>query len=237
MAELPEFGDLFFLYTPKPGVSPVRGPGDVYELAIVLSPDADRPRRLLVVPERRLPEPALPGRAAGQPVVAAVVAARERPEELVELFELRAQTAPGATAGPLPTARPCGEGRYAIVGHQDHTHFAYALELPVDLGSVQRDLGLAREASYRATVRVPATARGRGLRPAVFHPGQVVPVLDPDLLAVTGSELFLQPDPDLEQLPITGRTPESAATAELFAQLKLRSATSPTDPLYRGEWR
>lgn len=38
----------------------------------------------------------------------------------------------------LSGARPCGEGFYALVAHHDkHTHLAFVLELPEEIGEVQ----------------------------------------------------------------------------------------------------
>ncbi len=148
MRTIIESGDIFFLYTPRPDVSEVRGLADVHEVAFILSPDADRPRRLCVLPGKSFPRPASPEVAGAQEVVAEVVAVRTPPEELVQVLEGRALAAGAFTGGRLLTARPCGEGRYILAIHDDHSHFSYALELPDTPGPVQRDLGLTREASY-----------------------------------------------------------------------------------------
>lgn len=58
-------------------------------------------------------------------------------------------------ARELPAARPAGEGVYAIVRHDSHTHLAYSLELPRKPGKVQRDLRIDDEASYILTVKNP----------------------------------------------------------------------------------
>ena len=47
-------------------------------------------------------------------------------------------------------ARPVGEGRYAIVKHQNHAELAYILEIPNDLGNAQKDLLFLCINSYRA---------------------------------------------------------------------------------------
>jgi hypothetical protein len=45
-------------------------------------------------------------------------------------------------------ARPVGEGKYAIVKHQNHAELAYILEMPEQPGEAQRELGIEKEASY-----------------------------------------------------------------------------------------
>jgi hypothetical protein len=42
-------------------------------------------------------------------------------------------------------ARPVGEGKYAIVKHQDHAELAYVLEMPEEPGEAQRELGIEKE--------------------------------------------------------------------------------------------
>ena len=52
-------------------------------------------------------------------------------------------------------ARPVGEGKYAIVDHNNHTELAFVLELPKELGEAQKELGIEKEASYIITVINP----------------------------------------------------------------------------------
>ena len=51
--------------------------------------------------------------------------------------------------------RPVGEGKYAIVDHNNHTELAFVLELPKDTGEAQKELGIEKEASYIITVINP----------------------------------------------------------------------------------
>ena len=226
-----ETGDIFFLYTPRTPVVGAQGPTDVHELAFILSPDGDRPRRLLVVKDRRFPPPAV-AQAEGKPeVLAEVVEVRERPEELVEVFERRALQAIGAPGGLH--ARPCGEGRYTLAIHDDHTHLSYALELPEIPGQVQRDLGLVKEASYRIVARglLPTAPPSAAVRAPEF-----LPVADVGMLEREGNDLKLLPgmEPDA---PMVAPEPESPATAEIFGELKLDRKRHPTEPLYAGIWK
>jgi hypothetical protein len=47
------------------------------------------------------------------------------------------------------TARPVGEGKYAIIKHRNHAELAYILELPKEPGEAQKELGIEKEASMK----------------------------------------------------------------------------------------
>jgi len=63
-------------------------------------------------------------------------------------------------------ARPAGAGVYAIIEHHLHTHLAYVLELPKEVGDVQSAFNIVKEGSYILTVKNPKRAKqGVGLGP------------------------------------------------------------------------
>lgn len=225
-----ETGDIFFLYTPRS--STAQGPSDVHEVAFILSPDRGHPRRLFVLRAKSFPLPASPGAPGGQEAVADLVEVQKAPERLVEALEDRAEHTIGVPEGSLHV-RPCGEGRYALAFHDEHTHLSYALELPDRPGPVQRDLNIFGDATYRVSVRVPAAVARPGL---AIRAGESVPLTDVGLLDKKGSELVLQPgvEPDA---PTAAREPEGPATAEIFGELKLTRDWHPTEPLYDGIWK
>jgi hypothetical protein len=53
------------------------------------------------------------------------------------------------------SARPVGEGKYAIVSHKNHAELAYVLEMPKEPGKAQEELGIEKEASYIVSVINP----------------------------------------------------------------------------------
>ncbi len=77
----------------------------------------------------------------------------------------------------LAAARPCAEGFYAIVKHeQGHTHLAYVLELPQELGPVQKAFHIHKEGSFVITVKNPQReARGffKGLAKKASFPTEL----------------------------------------------------------------
>ena len=231
-AQTIETGDIFFLYTPRYARMPVRGPSDVHDIAFILSPDSNRPRRLFVLKGKSFPQPAVPQIPGGQEATAEVVDVRERPEELVDVLERRVLNVIGAPVGTIH-ARPCGEGRYSLSIHDNHTHLSYALELPEIPGQVQRDLGLVKDVSYVVSARGPLPTTPPSV---VAKAVEFLPVSDVGVLERKGNEIRLQPgmEPDA---PMAKRQPESPATAEIFGELKLTKAKHPTEPLYEGSWK
>jgi hypothetical protein len=53
------------------------------------------------------------------------------------------------------SARPVGEGKYAIVSHKNRAELAYVLEMPKEPGKAQEELRIEKEASYIVSVINP----------------------------------------------------------------------------------
>lgn len=112
---------------------------------------------------------------------------------------------------PLPPARPCGEGVYAVVRHAGYTHLAYALELPEYPSDMLNLFGDRR-----------------------FHPADPVGLLDCE-----GAEILIArrpvaagEDPAADLMP----EHETAETSEVFRVLRLRAGEVPMGPLFEGHW-
>jgi hypothetical protein len=151
-----------------------------------------------------------------------------------------------------PAARPAGEGVYAIVRHGDHVHLVYALELPAKPGAVQDELNIEGEGSYIFSVKNPEApaAPGAGLdepRQASFPKAlqerfrgrRFVEVDPPDLLDYEGAEVLLigASDDVSEALGVQLHPQEeTAATAEIFKDLRLQRSQHPMKPLFEGAW-
>src|SRR5438128_5542663 len=152
-----------------------------------------------------------------------------------------------------PAARPDGEGVYAIVRHEDHTHLAFALELPARPGEVQDELNIPKQGSYIITVRNPEQPAppGFGLpdneKPelpqrlqARFRGRRFAPVDSPDVLDREGTEFVLiGADEDVfEELgvPLNPQR-ETIDTAEIFNELHMERRDHPLKPLFEGKWQ
>jgi hypothetical protein len=151
-----------------------------------------------------------------------------------------------------PTARPAGEGVYALVLHEDHTHIAYALELPQRIGPVQRALQVERAASYVVSVKNPEAPSPpeAGLSPKEaakypkaleqkFHGRCFLPADPPELLDYPGAQLLLigaSADVRGELALDLNPERETEHTAEVFRDLHLTKSQFKVEPLFKGEW-
>ncbi|HEX9400353.1 MAG TPA: hypothetical protein VF912_09610 [Anaeromyxobacter sp.] len=252
MAEVLERGDIYFFYRPRvraPEGAPedeARGPEDVQRFFIILSArDKDLYRRI-VVGRKKLPD------VTGERFWGFVDQVARHPEPVRE--ELGPERYETATRGERfqPGARPAGEGVYAIVRHDDHSHLAYQLELPEERGDVQRDLEIKPKASYVVVVKNPeaATPPGAGLpeRQKAELPGRMQEQFrgrkfmqaEPQLLDHEGAEVILiGADEDVPgELGIELHPErETLESAQIFRDLSLPRSKVATEPLTEGRWR
>jgi hypothetical protein len=234
-----EHGDIFFFYHPKMDRAAVTGPEDLASFHLILHPMDENKYRYAAISLKGLLES---GGGGGW------WARLEMVESHLGQIQRKLRE-----SHPLPPARPCGEGVYAIVKHGNHTHLAYALELPEEPGEVQRSLGInRRENPYLGVLNPLLEAREEaGLSPQVALPDYPPRLLnlfgdsrfrsaDPvDLLDYEGAELLVarRPAATAEELGIDLMPEhETAETAEVFRILKLRMDETPLVPLFEGHW-
>lgn len=248
MSRIIEQGDVFFFYRPRLGVEEVDDLVDVQRFFLILKPDRKRRFRRIILGRKRLPDPREHEREW-----AFVYEVDDDPAELRE--EIRGKVYETRTRGVRvePAARPVGEGRYAIVDHEGHTHFAYVLELPEEPGAAQDLFRIRPEASYIVAVRNPAAEAppGVGLRPAQrpgyppelmerFGNRRFIALDDPQFLDIEGTELVLigaADDPEAELGVRLDREQERLERADIFRRLRIRPDELPLEPLARGELR
>jgi hypothetical protein len=245
-AEL-ERGNIYFFYRPRVDLDEVRSLDDVQRLLFVLHVDGTHRLRELIIGTKHLPVPESHERAW-----AFVARVSDRAEDL--RAELRQRTYETKTRGERrqPPARPAGEGRYVIAGHDGHCHLAYVLELPPELGEAQRAMRIEREASYVVAVRNPDAPAPPGIGHTRLTPdlpehlrdrfgGRRFAQLDSpewldhegvELVIIgaardAGRELGLELDPQGEQVH----------DADLFRDLRIRPGDLPLEPLRSGKLR
>lgn len=253
MARVLESGDLFFLYLPRQGIRRVAGLKDVARSYALLSSRAEhqhrgrhqeqRHHRLFSIHGLRLPD-TRPGATEGVWCLLEQVTTRAEQMDyrLDPLGNGRAVVQKGAAL-----VRPAGEGRYALVDHGDHQHLAYVLELPATLGDVQRELRIARRATYVLQVKAPdvpspipidATPAYPRRFLEMLAPWELAPVLDMALLDFPMTQVYLTPTPE-DVVSEIGLRPdrEFNTTAETFRRLRLEPDLHPTGPLFTGDWQ
>jgi hypothetical protein len=204
-AEVLERGELFFLYTPRvrpAKVLPFRveetplRPRDVQRFYVVLRPEGRALYRRLLVGRKRMPDTARHQRFWAE------IERVERSASAV-LGDLRRFEYETKTRGRRvqPAARPAGDGVYALLRHDTHSHLTYRMVDPTEAGDVQRVLGILPSASYIAAAFNPEAPPRLGRAPpdvpplpesirVKFGERRFAPV-DPQLLDVPGLELVL----------------------------------------------
>ena len=278
-AEVLEKGDIFFFYRPKAKIADDRSGGDVKGIedirrffmvtATAASADntaseqqqSDRTKhkepkkeegsryRLFVIGKKSLPEIRTTEARRSERYWAKVGGIFENPQELTS--ELLADEYRKGDA-----ARPVGEGKYAIVKHQDHAELAYVLEMPHVPGEAQSELGIEKEASYIISIINPRVPVPEG------YPSSEEPPNYPDsILKKFGeNENFVSLARDLSfinfqnaQMILVGaregkdvikreigidirEEKETMHSADIFSKLKIEKDRVPTKPLIEGKF-
>jgi hypothetical protein len=244
-----ERGDVYFFVRPRVEEEDPESLADVQNTYAILSRSGARRYRMLIIGRKRLPDPEQSGRRRFWGFVERVTSDPHEIAEALQAAEYRTKT---RGRRHQPAARPVGEGVYRIVRHDDHTHLAYALELPRQAGEIPEELNLAPEASYILSVKNPAkpSPRGAGLpdRDQAAYPQHLQDVFrgrrftaadPPELLDHAGTEFVLvsASESPADELDVHFETEsETAATAEIFNDLRLDRTKHPVKPLFEGEW-
>lgn len=237
-----ESGDIYFVYLPRIEHSLVFGLNDVQRLLVLLEPSSGALHRRLVIGRKRLPDPGNPR----QRFWACVDRVGDADDVTADFDGGTYSTATRGERYQGP-ARPAGVGRYVLGRHGDHTHLAYALELPQVPGDAQRALRIAPEASYIVAVANPERGRGPGRRrrrevtfprelQERFRERRFASVDPPAFLDVPGAELVLIGARE-EAAEAAALRPERQPSPDEVAQaLRLRSTSGVLRPLVAGQW-
>jgi hypothetical protein len=282
-AEVLEKGDIFFFYRPKAKVVNDGSGGDVKSIedirrffmvtASTITAAADNTGsgyqeqfdntsrttskeegessryRLFVIGKKSLPEIRTTEARRSERYWAKVGGIFENPQELTN--ELLADEFRKGDA-----ARPVGEGKYAIVKHQDHAELAYVLEMPEEPGEAQRELGIEKEASYIISVINPKVPV-----PAGYPSSEEPPNYPESILKEFGqNENFVSLARDLRfinfqnaQMILVGaregkdviqkefgidikEEKETVHSADVFSKLKIEKDRVPIKPLIEGKF-
>lgn len=248
MVNVLERGNIYFAYRPRVEHESVERADDLQRTYMILSPHGKDRYRRIILGQQQLPDI----HDGGERVWGFVDKVARESTDIVQ--DLERETYQTKTRGEReqPAARPAGEGVYAIINHEDHTHLAYALELPESPGEVQKELNIEPESSHILSVKNPEqpSPRGAGLSGQKadfpnklqnrFHDRRFIAVDPPDFLDHEGAELLLvgASDDISEELGITlNAQEETAEKAEIFNDLRMRKTEHPIEPLFEGEWR
>jgi hypothetical protein len=246
-----ERGNIFFFYRPRvhppQEEPPPHGLGDIERSYIVLHVKGNSLYRLIVIGRKRLPDV-----RKREKEWAFVYKVSRRSGEIEQELEQEEYETNTRGERVRPAARPAGEGVYALVRHEEHTHIAYALKLPEELGPVQRALQIEMEASYIVAVKNPEAPSPpeAGFSPEEaakypnwlqekFHGRRFLPIDPPELLDYPGTQLVLigaSADVRGELGLDLNPERETERTAEIFRDLHLAKSEFNIDPLIKGKW-
>jgi hypothetical protein len=279
-AEVLEKGDIFFFYRPKTKIVDDSSDGDVKSIDDIRrffmvtattttaanteneqqqqfdgtnskTPKEEESQRyrLFVIGKKSLPEIRTSEARRSERYWAKVGGIFENPQELTS--ELLSDEFRRGDA-----ARPVGEGKYAIVKHQDHAELAYVLEMPEEPGEAQRELGIEKEASYIVSIINPKVPV-----PAGYPSSEEPPNYPESILKEFGeNENFISLARDLRfinfqnaQMILVGaregrdviqkefgvdirEEKETVHSADIFSKLKIEKDKVPTKPLIEGKF-
>ena len=256
--EVLEYGDIYFFYRPKVGSPEVKSIDDVRRFFMVTAPEetttkGDKEKthrqlyRLFVIGKKSLPEIRQSEARSSERYWARVGGIFERPEELTK--ELLSDE---FRKGDL--ARPVGEGKYAIVKHQNHAELAYILELPKEPGEAQMELGIEKEASYIVTVINPVKPSPKGYPSAdqstqypdslqqEFKDENFIPLTrNLELINYQNAQIILigareGKDTIKQDIGIEIKEEhETSTSAHIFSKLKVRKEQVPVRPIIEGK--
>jgi hypothetical protein len=259
-----EKGIIYFFYRPKVDVETPTNIDDVQRLYLLLCPGlgakeptelTDRTKRLIVIGRKQLPDIRDHARYWGF-----VERVSTNVKSIVDenLREEKYETPVTEKERTVAPARLAGRGIYGIISHHTHTHLAYVLEFPEEVGEVQKAFNIAREGSYIVSVKNPKQgAAYAGLAPErrAKYPEELQEVfedrrwnkLNPvKLLDYEGCELFIMgAQEDLAtELGEAGKKIEELEDKDIkhltdrkvFHHLALNKNKTPVEPLLSGEW-
>lgn len=158
-------------------------------------------------------------------------------------------------------ARPVGEGKYAIIEHQNHAELAFILERPREIGEAQKELGIQKEASYIITVINPYKPVSEGYPTAEAerpkYPKDIQKFLNKTdgkfipssqnltLINYQNAQIILigaREGKDVIKQEIgldieTEEGKENLFSSDIFTKLKIRKEQVPIKPLIEGKFQ
>ncbi len=231
-----ERGDIFFFYRPADDNTPPDGLLDVNRFHLVLRPQDREILRYITIGKKKLPGDHDNPRNWGF-VDGVFSEAEDLRQALMETGRA--------------TARPAGEGVYALVRQGRNTVLAYALELPEEPGEVQRTFHIERQGHFTLVIKNPEAPSPSGIgldedRKAEFPEDLMARFGDrkwigadpPEFLDHEGAELILiAGDDNGVDLGIDLEPqPEDEQTSEVFGKLHLERSERAVHPLFEGTW-
>lgn len=244
-----ESGNVYFFFRPEVEEAAEKLE-EAQRMFVVLAPEEPQRYRLLVIGRRSFSQESEIDRTSGF-----VDAVSGEPKFVENRLAPEAHQRKITGESHLPALRPIGEGVYRIIRHDDHTHFAYVLELPKASGGAQAAFTLEDQASYIISIKNPE--QGSGFATDLQQPADLPKRLrekfgdrrfceadPPDFLNYAGMEFVLiaageriVADRGIEELGINLQPEvERVTSATIFHDLKTERSIHPPNPFFKGRW-
>src|SRR5215212_852676 len=257
--EIIEQGDIFFFYRPKVDTEEVKDIKDVQRFYMVTTPEEEKEKksnkyRLFLVGQKQLPE-IIEGKSTSEEKNWALnILTTYNPDDIHKELLPAEYTTETRGKRRLAAAAPAGEGKYAIVKHDNHTELAYILGLPEIPGPTQREFEIKKEASYIISVKnpdiqVPGFAAFSSADKKIEYPKNLkerfgdrrwINAEDIDLLNYENTQVLLigarKKDVEEELGIDIDEQKETENTADIFKELKVRKEQVPLKPLMKGKF-
>src|SRR5215203_2695628 len=256
--EIIEQGDIFFFYRPKVDTEEVKDIKDVQRFYMITTPEEEKEEekndiyRLFLMGQKQLPE-IVEGKSTSEEKNWALnILTTYNPDDIHKELLPAEYTTETRGKRRLAAAAPAGEGKYAIVKHDNHTELAYILELPEIPGPTQREFEIKKEASYIISVKnpevnIPGFATVSEKKPEYpkhikekFGDRRWISIEDPQLLNYENTQVLLigarKKDVEEELGIDIDEQKETENTADIFKELKVRKEQVPLKPLMKGKF-
>ena len=251
-----EKGNIFFFYRPRESVPHPKGPNDLERVYFMLLPDDQQhhQNRLFDVAHGVFPW-IVPGKALPEERDwAFVMDVNHDPKAVLNDLEKNVQGTRPSGQRARPWARPAGEGRYALVTHDGHTHQAYYLGMPKQAGKVQQELQVKPEGSYIISIKQPYAPSEIQLNEQPNYPSELrklfdgqswIPAVPTDFLDYKYTQILLigaRTDVQKELGITLDAERENAAAKAVFemlhedAQHAKAYGVDLLEPLVQGHW-
>ena len=146
-----EKGEIYFFYRQYIGEEFPESANDIQHYYMVLNPDDMHVYRLVLMGRKKTA-----GRKrAFERVWGSVIRVAETADHIDAEMHPKRYENKSREERRLKAPRLCGNGVYHIIGHGDHTHLAYSIEVPAEQDEITSQFAVEQEASYILQVRNP----------------------------------------------------------------------------------
>lgn len=239
-----EDGHIYFFYRPK-GIE-AKGPEDVSNILFIMHPFDSKNYRLI-----SLDSPQFPSLDARFNMITGYVMNVDSKQNII-LDELnrKVEVVDGSARISQESSRPCGEGVYTIVSHNDQAHLVYILEIPRNDGKVKNELHIDDEGVFLFGIYNPYYESSESqLSPSLSLPENLKALLNNDRIIYDHIPVFLNyagikfalfrlpADSLMSVKKQIGSLPDTEKTADILHDLKLQKENFPTEPMFKGKWK